>query len=171
MRPHLKQAQDLTAADFEAYPVWINVHGLDEGEPWYEETDEATFRPWTGGLPASPSEGMLLVSATLQLADGATYRGIATPTFHDQVALPDALGYIQPQLFTPLGESVFFWLGMFPEREQINSADRALQRTPEQVFPATFWANEGLTTGLCAGEIPGFCSIPGGSDAPLRIEK
>jgi hypothetical protein len=60
-KPELKQFGDLTPADFERHPVWIACHWEDEGEPWYDETDEATFRPWTGALPAAPSEGMFLV--------------------------------------------------------------------------------------------------------------
>jgi hypothetical protein len=80
-KPELKQFGDLTAADFERHPVWIGCHTADYEEPWYEQTDEETFRPRTGDLPADPSEGMLLVRATIQLRDGTTLPGFVTPAF------------------------------------------------------------------------------------------
>jgi hypothetical protein len=49
-KPVLKQFGDLTLADFERHPVWVSVHGLDEGAPWYDDTNEETFRPWTDDL-------------------------------------------------------------------------------------------------------------------------
>jgi hypothetical protein len=93
-----------------------------------------------------------------------------TPQFDDQIDFPNALGYLQPHLFAPSGERIAFWFGRFPWPEQIESAYRALQRTPDQIFPIRFQVREDLTTGVCAGEIPGFCSIPDGSDGPVRIE-
>src|SRR5262249_48738508 len=61
---------ELTAEDFAQHPVWISVHGLDEEEPWYDEDgcNEETFRPWTGALPVSPEEGLLLVAAIFTVA-------------------------------------------------------------------------------------------------------
>jgi hypothetical protein len=169
MRPRLKQYGDLTASDFEAEPVWVSCHGIDENEPWYEETDEETFRPWTAEVPVSPSDGMFLVSATFHLADGSTRKGFVTPTF-EGTEFPRALGQLQPQLFAPAGERVGFWLGMFPSREARDAAYRALGRAPTQLFPIQFRADDGLSTGVCAGEIRGFCSIPKGLSAPVQIE-
>jgi hypothetical protein len=65
-KPELKQFGDLTPADFERHPVWIACHTEDFAEPWFNETDEETFRPWTGPLPVGPSDGMLLVRATFE---------------------------------------------------------------------------------------------------------
>ena len=62
-RPMLGQFADLTATDFETSPVWIACSSVDDDEPWYDDTDEETFRPRLGPLPADPSEGMLLVDA------------------------------------------------------------------------------------------------------------
>src|SRR5579864_2439183 len=69
----VKQFGELTAEDFIQHPVWIAVHGMDDDEPWYEDCGEESFRPWTGPLPVGPEEGMLLVQATLTLADGWFY--------------------------------------------------------------------------------------------------
>jgi hypothetical protein len=105
-KPELKQFGDLARADFSRYPVWIACHTADYGEPWYEETDEETFRPWTGALPVSPSEGMLLVRATLELRDASRHPGFVTPAFKKD------LGALQPQIF--VGDRRFgFWGGMF----------------------------------------------------------
>jgi len=54
VRTHLKQAGDLVAANFEAHPVWVSCHVVDYDEPWYDDTDEETFRPWLGALPLDP---------------------------------------------------------------------------------------------------------------------
>ena len=93
-RPELKQFGDLTQADFDRHPVWIGSHTVDYDEPWYEETDEETFRPWTGGLPADPAAGMLLVTASYELPDGSRYPGFLTPDRD-----PADLGTLQPHLF------------------------------------------------------------------------
>ena len=81
-KPNLKQFGDLTPADFVEHPVWASVHTLDYDEPWYDETDEETFRPWIGELPVSPEDGMFLVRAKLTLADGRVLDGFITPQ-HD----------------------------------------------------------------------------------------
>jgi hypothetical protein len=44
----LKQFGDLYPADFDRHPVWVSCHGADDGQLWYDATDEETFRP----LPA-----------------------------------------------------------------------------------------------------------------------
>ena len=49
-KPELKQFADLTPTDFERHPVWIACHAEDYAEPWFNETDEETFRPWMGAL-------------------------------------------------------------------------------------------------------------------------
>jgi hypothetical protein len=67
--PLLKRFGDLTPADFESHPVWVSCHSADSEEPWYDETDEETFRPRQDALPADPSEGMLLVRATVTLEE------------------------------------------------------------------------------------------------------
>jgi hypothetical protein len=104
-KPELKQFGDFTREDFDRHLVWIGSHTADYGESWYGDTDEETFRPRTGDLPANESEGMLLVKTTFELRDGSKHPGFLTPA-------PDPdLGTQQPHLF--VGETFFgFWGGI-----------------------------------------------------------
>jgi hypothetical protein len=155
--PELVQFGNLTIDHFQRHPVWIQCHGTDSDEPWYDDVDEEAFRPWRGALPADPSEETLLVAATLTLNDGTTLDGFITPAFLKDQDRPDVLGTIQPQMFLPSGELASFWEGMFARP----AADRAalythLSRPPERVFPIRFEAHSGLATGVVAGQIDGF---------------
>ena len=49
--PMLKQFEDLSAADFAAWPVWIPCRPGDSGQPWYPQTDDHSYRPWMDALP------------------------------------------------------------------------------------------------------------------------
>lgn len=154
-KPELRQFRDLGSADFERHPVWIACHVADYDEPWYDETDEETFRPWTGPLPVDPSADMYLVRATVAFRDGSEHPGFLTPT------LPPAdLGTMQPQVF--VGERSFgFWGGMFgvpPEERE--AFYRAAGRAPDQIFPLVFQAMPGLARGVCSGEAQGFYKQP-----------
>jgi len=78
--PELKQEYDLTQADFEREPVWVGVHNYDLQDdpvcaPWYKDSDEQTYRPWTGPLPFDEARGWARVAATIALADGTVYPG------------------------------------------------------------------------------------------------
>ncbi len=149
--PELKQFGDLTPEDFQHHPVWTGCHGGDSDEPWYDETDEETFRPWTGGLPAGPSEGMLLVRATLELRDGTRHNGFVTPSFNE-----GDLGTQQPQIFA--GARRFgFWGGIsgVPEKER-QALYAALGKNPDQVFPLLFSVDPSLATGVTTGQVEGF---------------
>lgn len=152
-RPELKLKQfgELEPEDFERHPVWIGCHTADYGKPWYESTDEETFRPWTVKLPADFSEAILLVKATFELHDGSRYTGFVTPS--DKA---DDLGTHQPQLF--VGDQRFsFWGGMFgiPGSGQ-QALYAALNRSPEEIFPLRFNGNPELATGVITGQINGF---------------
>ena len=105
-KPELKQFKDLTPADFERHPVWIACHTEDFAEPWFNETDEETFRPWMGALPVGPSDGMSLVRASFELHDGSRHDGFLTPASKER-----DLGTLQPHLFVG-GKSFGFWGGM-----------------------------------------------------------
>jgi hypothetical protein len=77
-KPELKQFNDLTPADFQRHPVWIACHTEDFAEPWFNETDEETFRPWIGALPVGPSDGMVLARLSgFREDDCKRYRGAA----------------------------------------------------------------------------------------------
>jgi hypothetical protein len=155
--PELVRFGDLTIDHFRRHPVWIQCHGTDSHEPWHDDVDEDAFRPWRGTLPADPSEGMLLVAATLTLNDGTTLDGFITPAFLKDQDRPDVLGTVQPQMFLPSGKLAGFWEGMFARP----AAERAalytdLSRPPERVFPIRFEAYPGLATGVVTGRIDGF---------------
>jgi hypothetical protein len=149
--PELKQFGELSPADFDRHPVWVSCHGADDGQPWYDETDEETFRPFTGALPVSQADGMFLVRALFELRDGTGLKGFITPAFHEA-----DLGVLQPHVF--VGERRFrFWGGMFgvpaEERQAFYSA---LGKDADAVFPLRFDGEPGLATGAAAGGIKGF---------------
>lgn len=154
-RPVLRQASDLTAADFARHPLWVHCHVVDYDEPWYEETDEETFRPWLGELPVDPGGAIFLVAASVVFADGSVHPGFVTPA-----ADPHDLGTLQPHVFA--GQACYgFWGGTHGVREATRAAfHRAVGRGPERVFPATFRGIPGLAAGVVEGTIAGF-SQPG----------
>ena len=137
MRPELVQFADLTPSHFARHPVWIQCHVADHEEPWYDDTDEETFRPCTDALPVHPRLGMLLVHAELVLADGTRLEGFVTPAVEKALAGPDAgLGLMQPQLFAPTGQRISFWDGMFARPSaQREAVYTVLGRRPAAVFP------------------------------------
>jgi hypothetical protein len=157
--PLLRQFGDLRPQDFEDHPVWVHCHVIDYDEPWYDDTDEETFRPWDKGLPADPAETMFLVKATLTLADGTEMSGFVTPQNPAESGGKLDLGLIQPQVFLSDGKRVGFWFGILtPPQEDISSFYAALGKSQQKVFPIRFKANEDLATGVMSGSIPGFCS-------------
>ena len=103
MRRELKQFGELNAEDFQRHPVWIGCRTADYGKPWYEDTDEETFRPFTGALPVDQNEGMLLVRVVIELKDGSRYPGFIAPG--------SGLGAQQPQIFVD-DRRFGFWGGM-----------------------------------------------------------
>jgi hypothetical protein len=81
--PELKQFGDFDIEDLERHPVWIGCHTADYGKPWYEDTDEETFRPYRGKLPADPADGMFLVRAVFVLRDGGRTRVLSLRPLRD----------------------------------------------------------------------------------------
>jgi hypothetical protein len=155
-KPLLKQFGDLTEADFAMHPVWINCHTADTDEAWYDETDEETFRPRGGDLPAQPSEGMLLVRATGTLRDGSRLPGFLTPAFE-----PEDLGTMQPQMF--VGSALFsFWGGVLGISKEGRAAFyQAVGKSADQIFPIQFAADPGLAEGAASIQIRGFYKTSG----------
>jgi hypothetical protein len=151
LKPELKQFGDLSAADFDRHPVWIACHTEDFVEPWFNETDEETFRPWTGALPVGPSDGISLVRATFELHDGSRHDGFLTPA-----AKEGDLGTLQPHLFFS-GESFGFWGGVAGVRPDRRTAFyEALGKGPEAIFPIRFSADPELAAGVVTGQVEGF---------------
>jgi len=155
-KPELKQFGDLVEADFQRHPVWIQCHIVDYDEPWHDETDEETFRPWTGETPVHPSDGMLLVRATGTLPDGTRFPGFLTPAFE-----ADDLGSMQPHLF--VGGTLFgFWGGGFGVSQELRAEFyEAVRRGSDDAFPVRFEADDGLSGGVTSAEVLGFYKLSG----------
>jgi hypothetical protein len=151
LKPELKQFGDLSSPDFDRHPVWIACHTEDFAEPWFNETDEETFRPWTGDLPVGPSDGMSLVRATFELHDGSRHDGFLTPASKE-----GDLGTLQPHLLVS-GKSFGFWGGRAGIRpDQRMAFYKALGKGPEAIFPIRFSTDPDLAKGVAAGQIDGF---------------
>ena len=162
MKPELRQFGTLTAADFERVPVWLACHVADYEEPWYDETDEETFRPWGGELPVEPQGGMYLVKATATLADGSSFPGFVTP------ADTNELGLLQPQLFA--GTAMFsFWGGvMGVPQEQRAAFYKSLGKAAASVFPIRFTVAPGLVKDQAAIQVDGFYRTARGGNAVVE---
>jgi hypothetical protein len=168
MKPLLKQFGDLSPLDFQTHPVWVSCHTLDYDEPWYDETDEETFRPWSDALPIEPGSEKFLVRASLKLADGTLLPGFVTP---EQGGSDSALGITQPQLFSTAGQRFSFWYGgVPPSAAHKREFYSALAKTPEQVFPVTCLASPELTRGGLAVTIPGFSFYGPGQPRGIIVE-
>jgi hypothetical protein len=153
----LRQVPELSPADFAEYPVWIACHVVDYDEPWYDDTDEATVRPWTEPLPVDPSISFLLVRARVVLRDDTEYVGFVTP------ATGGDLGDSQPHAFVA-GRLISFWGGQFGVPEEMRRAFYAgVAKTPSDIFPLRVIASPDLVRGGYGTEVLGFYRMtPGG---------
>jgi hypothetical protein len=182
--PSLKQECDLTPADFQRCAVWIGVHNYDSDEPWYEQGDEETYRPWTGKLPFKEIRGIALVAARFTLADGSTYPGYCTAVREDWDDVPtpwrgtrtapqswsqihggtrlSILALQNPTLFVG-NRALMFHLGI-PERrkEMVQGFYATIRKKPSEIFPLSFAANPRLAAGVITGKLDGFFYFPTG---------
>jgi hypothetical protein len=150
----------LKADDFTRHPVWVQCHVLDYDEPWYGDTNEETFRPWVESLPASPSDGMLLVRSAFIFADGTELTGFITPAFRKGKVRESDFGTVQPHIFLSSGKTVSLWSGIQALPDEVKGAFyEMIGKGPADVFPIQFRADAGLTSGRQEGTIRGFYSI------------
>ena len=186
--PILKQIEDLTRSDFELHPVWVGVHNNNIDQPWYAQSDEQTYRPWTGPLPFSSGGQfpIFFVAASFYLADGTVYSGYFNPASKDWDAplpprkmrdgtyakppqwsarrggsLLSVLSLLRPVIF--IGERTFgFHLLRDLERrkESVQSFYNAIGKPPGAVFPVRFHADPAYFNGITAGEMHGLYSFP-----------
>lgn len=152
--PTLKQFGDLGREDFEVHPVWVACHSMDYDAPWYDNTDEETFRPWTDALPVDPADGMFLLRAAVTFADGSHAEGFLTPAFEAV-----DMGTMQPHAF--VGDRAFgFWGGMFGVRPDVQSQFLDLiGKSANQIFPMRFHGQPGLSKGVVDAEVPGWLKM------------
>ncbi|MGS0765193.1 hypothetical protein [Syntrophomonas curvata] len=159
-KPIIKQFGELTLHDFYEYPVWVQCHVMDYEEPWYDETDEETFRPWLGELPVSPSLAIFLVKSKFILADGTKYDGFITPGEPGKSNNVGGLGYIQPYVFVNNKKKIGFWFGILSDnyvKEEKKLIYSLIGKKPEDIFPILFEADKKLAGGVVKGTVPGFC--------------
>jgi hypothetical protein len=186
--PTLKQIENLTPSDFDCHPIWVGVHNNDFGEPWYDQSDEQTYRPWTGPLPFPGKDrfAIFLVATSFCLADGSVYPGYFNPA-SDDWDLPlqprrmkdgsytkplqwsarrggsplSVLALLRPVIF--IADRAFgFHLLRDPERRKasVQSFYSAIGKSPNAVFPVRFHADPGYFNGIVAGKMDGFYSFP-----------
>lgn len=154
--PLLVQYVDLAAEHFTRHPVWISVHVADTDEPWYDDTDEETFRPWLGALPVGPDDGLFLLRATFTLADGTALPGFVRPQAEAPPA-DDVLGLLQGEVFLPSGRREQFWNGLISRPPAGRAALLAeLGKPAGAVFPVRVAAGRGLTRGQAAAVFEEF---------------
>lgn len=146
-----KSFGDLTAEDFAAHPIWIGCHGADADEPWYDETDEESFRPWDGAVPIDASAEAFLVRATATTAGGAELPAFLTP-----VRSAPTLAEMQPHVFVG-GEQFGFWLGTTLGEATVAEFYAALAPIAE-VFPLRVAAEPRIVSGPCEITVDGFYS-------------
>lgn len=152
-KPLLVQFLDLTASDFAKHAVWVSCHIADYEEPWYEETDEETFRPWLGPLPVVPSNDTYIARGLCRLSNGVILKGFLFTS--NGLEISD----IQPHVFLPSGKFWRFWEGMVAS----SSADKQefysqLKLNHDEIFPITAIISPGLSTGTQQIVIAGFYS-------------
>lgn len=167
MFPELKQQWELALEDFKRYPVWVGVHNLDFGKPWYDCCDEATYRPWTDELPVEAGITFVLVLATLETKDGTVYEGFVRATTHDGDT--PLLANQQPVMY--LGNVQYsFWKG---RRGVVHEAKQAfyqaIGKDPADVFPIQFTAHPKLATGVTSGRVDGFYCLVANEPPAVEI--
>jgi len=157
-RPLLKQYANFRPADFERVPVWLCVHGLDEEEPWYEDTDELTYRPWDGSPPfprPDPEGPMTVVRCDFTLADGVRLPGFCAPPVVGSDA-SEQISYTQPQMFLPGGTVTGFWRGLPATPDDKRRVYAALGKDPSAVFPIRYGSGAAVVTPPFELRIDGF---------------
>lgn len=144
-----KQVYELTPEDLDRHAVWEFAMD-EEGD---EEQDEATVRPVQPKGPLDPADGMFVVRARLELADGTQMRGYLTPPGQGDWGL----GTLQPAVAVDEGQ-VSFWCGMLaPEPAQVMACYALLGKSlASEVFPVRFESDVELVGGPVAGKLPGF---------------
>jgi hypothetical protein len=181
----MKQEVDLTADDLLRHPVWIGVHNFDIDQPWCEQADETTVRPWTGDLPFNEDRGMAIISAEFRLADGSAYSGYCHVISKNWDTPEIPIGRIEGRKGAALswsemhgGETLSKILLQTPvifvgdrsfdfqlrtevlRKDQVREFFTSIGKRPNDVFPIEFSGRPGLASAISSGEIDGFYSFP-----------
>lgn len=148
-----KQIGGIRASDLRDYPVW--EFALDE--EGLEGQDEETVRPRPDLQRVDPRDGLFVVAAEFEAADGTRFGGFLTPQEQHLV------GYVQPTIV--VGEShVRFWFGIVePDPHMLAASYRALGRGSDELFPLRYRSLVETVKGDVAGTIDGFMHYAAGS--------
>jgi hypothetical protein len=169
-RPTLKQYSDINEADLNLHPVWLNVHGIDEHEPWYGETNEITYRPWDRVLPYDrlrSSAPRVLVAAKYVFADGSTASGFLTPPVGPNPK-GDSPSYTQPEIFVGSGRTVPLYAPV--RRLAVAASERlrdAFGRDSSRLFPIHCTVPDSVVTPAYHTELKGIYYLQGGQEQVL----
>jgi hypothetical protein len=155
-----KQVTDLRPDDLAQFPIW--EFALDEeGE---EGQDEETVRPRPDLHRADPAEGMFVVRAELVAADGTQFDGYVSPDED-----PD-ISFTQPTIVTAEGQVRFWFGGVPPTRDELETAYRTLGKTAVELFPLRYHAPAEHGGAALEGEIDGFMHFESmGSDTIVSV--
>jgi len=137
-RPTIKSYGQLTAADLEAFPIWVNCRTADEGRPWYDEAFEDDYRPHSGDSPTPPYHELYVVQANATLSDGSML-----PALVDLLPAMQGSGIDEANasVFASNGERVSLLSASIGLAETVRRANLdALDRLEESVFPVTVLA-------------------------------
>jgi|HubBroStandDraft_2_1064218.scaffolds.fasta_scaffold629716_1 hypothetical protein len=186
--PLLRDISELTPSDFREHPLWVCVHGRDQEAPWYEQTNDQTYRPWIGALPYVPKSPFdaVLVAAIFELADGTTYRGYFNPVAEnwDEPLPPRKLrdgSFTKPLQWSArrggsplsilsLHHPVIFIDGVLHEFHWLRDSERrrlkieafygAIGKPPADTFPIRYHCDPSLFQGIVEGQLDGFFAFP-----------
>ncbi|HYG38630.1 MAG TPA: hypothetical protein VD908_08430 [Cytophagales bacterium] len=147
--PILKQFSDLATEDFERYTIWISCRSVDYEKPWYDDTDEETYRPYTDTAKINSADEDYLIKADFKLNDGTVLKGFFTP--QDTNDNEDGISYAQPHVFIN-EDSYRFWFGIVrPEVQYIAKFYEGLGKKRADVFPITYKSSKGNIKGRITG--------------------
>lgn len=172
-KPLLKQFNDLTEDDLRRHPIWLCVHGVDDGKPWYADTDEVTHRPWDRAFPydrTDPRRSMVVVRTEFVFADGTAATGLLTPPMRDgrHVTAPSDL---QPQVFVAGGSVAFYEpLRRLAERS-LGRLRQAFHRDAASIFPVRYAVSSDLVRPVIAGELAGVYYLENGREQVIPTQQ
>jgi hypothetical protein len=163
MTPRIrKQVDELTPEDLNRSSIWefaLDEEG-DEGQ------DEATVRPYESHGPLDPSDGMFVVRARFELADGTRAVGFLTPPVQGD----SGLGTLQPAVVVGQGQ-VSFWCGMLSTDPAHVAASYARlgKSSASEPFPLRFASDVELAGGPVTGELLGVVVLEDFSTMATKI--
>lgn len=149
-----KQAYELNLADLQKYPIWEYVLE-DIGLPGQ---DERTVRPHLS-FPPDPSEAMLIVRSTFNLANGRKMGGFIKPIQirrHPRWGEPLIPVDHFPVIVTDRGQVVFHYGTRKPGDEEIAHDYILLGYTSHEVFPIIYGSDIEIKDCILEGIIKGF---------------